>query len=72
MYPGRDQEDIIEGPFDPMVDADYKANRLGAEAGIALFKAGMTDVRKVISIFRELDEEKYHNFDTEPMLLCAA
>lgn len=66
LYPGRDQEDIVEGPFDPMVDEDYKANKLGSETGIALIDANSVD--KVIQIFHELNSDSYHDFNTEPVL----
>lgn len=67
---GRKIDDIREGPFDKMVEADYKANRLGALTGVDLFNLGITGepFEKITSFTKGLNNPRFLRFETKPEL----
>lgn len=60
-------EQISEGPFDPMAESDYKANRLGEITAIALFLRAF-NYRSLDPVFEELNDPKFADFRTLPHL----
>lgn len=64
---GRTSKEIVEGPFDSMVDADYLGNEFGVAIAEALHRR--LQRRQFIDdvIFR-LNDPRYERFDTEPVL----
>lgn len=64
-------DDIEEGMFDTMVEADYKANRLGAETAIVLFRRLLRQ-QSLTPVIDELNDGKFAHLETEPILDSAA
>lgn len=64
------KNDITEGPFDPMVEADYKANQLGAEAAVMLFNILKKEasIEQIISVVKGLNDKRFYGFETEPAI----
>lgn len=64
---GRDRRKIVEGPFDLEVDSDYKGNRLGAEAAIALFSR-LARNQSIEPVLEELSDPRFQYTTSEPVL----
>lgn len=63
--PGRDNQDINQGPFEDMVEADYKGNRFGANAAIAIWQR-LLQGESIKPVLEELSDEKFSRFETSP------
>lgn len=63
----RNQGQIPDGPFDLMVEADYKGNRLGALAAVALW-VRILNGQSIDPVLQELNDPRFSRFETEPRL----
>ncbi|MDP3998533.1 MAG: hypothetical protein Q8P89_02860 [bacterium] len=63
----RKLSEIPDGPFDEMVEADYKGNRLGALTAVALWNRVLSG-ESIGPVLQELNDERFHHFETEPHL----
>lgn len=59
---------IAEGPFDPMVNADYKANELGVNTAIGLFRCSYNgeSIDMIIEKSKRLNNKMYEKFEAKP------
>lgn len=67
---GKNGDEITDGAFDNMVEADYKGNRFGTEVAIEIFRRCI-DGELIDPVLEELNDERFSRFEEEPRLFKA-